>query len=119
MARRDRCCDPRSKEHIVRSNASWLEYEDVLARPIWTDETSKEDRVQVLAALVAAGRWAKIYNGWRPNLPDPGDDYRIELAVAGGARVVISHNVHDLRRAELRWRSCVVSTPSECLEEFP
>jgi predicted nucleic acid-binding protein len=38
------------------SNALWLEYEDVLGRPIWTEETSPEDRVQVLAALAAAGR---------------------------------------------------------------
>lgn len=101
------------------SNALWLEYEDVMARPIWTDETAEEDRVQVLAALAAAGRWVKIYYGWRPNLPDPGDDYLIELAVAGGARAVITHNVRDLRRAELRWPGCLVLTPSECLEEFP
>jgi predicted nucleic acid-binding protein len=101
------------------SNALWLEYEDVLARPIWTEETSPEDRLQVLAALAAAGRWVKIYYGWRPNLPDPGDDYLIELAVAGGARAVITHNVRDLRRAELRWPGVLILTPSECLEKFP
>ena len=54
------------------SNALWLEYEDVLGRSIWTGETSPGDRVQVLAALAAAGRWVKIYYGWRPNLRDPG-----------------------------------------------
>lgn len=100
------------------SNALWLEYEDLLARPVWTDETSPEDRVQVLAALAAAGRWVKIYYGWRPNLRDAGDDHLIELAVAGSARAVVTHNVRDLRHAELRWPDLLVLTPSECLEKF-
>ncbi|MDR3537570.1 MAG: putative toxin-antitoxin system toxin component, PIN family [Acetobacteraceae bacterium] len=100
------------------SNALWLEYEDVMGRPVWGEETSHEERVQVVGALAAAGRWVKIYYGWRPNLRDPGDDYLIELAVAGGARAVITHNVRDLRRAELRWPGCAVLTPAECLESF-
>jgi putative PIN family toxin of toxin-antitoxin system len=100
------------------SNALWLEYEDVLGRPIWTGETSPEDRRQVLAALAASGRWVKIYYGWRPNLRDAGDDYLVELAVAGGARAVVSHNVRDLRLGELRWPGLLVLTPSECLEKL-
>jgi putative PIN family toxin of toxin-antitoxin system len=100
------------------SNALWLEYEDVLGRPVWTEETSPEDRLQVLAALATAGRWVKIYYGWRPNLRDAGDDYLVELAVAGGARAVVSHNVRDLRHGELRWPGFMVLTPSECLEKF-
>lgn len=83
------------------SNALWLEYEDVLGRPIWTEETSPEDRRQVLAALAAAGRWVKIYYGWRPNLRDAGDDYLVELVVAGGARAVVSHDVRGLSGGEL------------------
>ena len=101
------------------SNALWLEYEDVLGRPVWTTETSPEERLQVLAALAAAGRWVKIYYGWRPNLRDAGDDYLIELAVAGGARAIITHNVRDLRQSELRWLSIEILTPSECLERLP
>jgi putative PIN family toxin of toxin-antitoxin system len=100
------------------SNALWLEYEDVLGRPIWTKETSSDDRRQVLAALAAAGRWIKIYYGWRPNLPDAGDDHLIELAIAGGAWAIVSHNVRDLRRAELPWPNLAILTPSECLETF-
>ena len=100
------------------SNALWLEYEDVLGRSIWTEETSPEDRSQVLAALAATGRWVKIYYGWRPNLRDVGDDYLVELAVAGDARAVVSHNVRDLRGGELLWPGLMVLTPSECLEKL-
>src|SRR5579871_4887853 len=78
--------------HALSGACRWLEYEDVLGRPIWADETSPEDRMQVLAALAAAGRWVKIYYGWRPNLRDAGDDLLVELAVAGNARAVVTHN---------------------------
>ncbi len=100
------------------SNALWLEYEDVLGRPIWTAETSDGERVQVLAALAAAGRWVKIYYGWRPNLRDAGDDHLVELAVAGGARAIVTHNVRDLRHAELQWTGFEILTPAQCLERF-
>jgi putative PIN family toxin of toxin-antitoxin system len=98
------------------SNALWLEYEDLLARPVWTSQTTAEERQQVLAALAASGDWVKIYYGWRPNLPDEGDNYLIELAVAGGAQAIVTHNVRDLRRSELRWSNFKVLTPAECLE---
>ena len=69
--------------------------------------------------MEAAGRWVKIYYGWRPNLRDEGDNHLIELAVVGSARAVVTHNVRDLRRAELRWTDLLVLIPSECLEKLP
>jgi len=100
----------------IFSNALWLEYEELLGRPIWTKETKDQERRQVLAGLAAAGRWVKIYYGWRPNLADEDDNHLIELAVAGSARAIVTHNVRHLRRGELRWRDLSVLTPSECLE---
>jgi putative PIN family toxin of toxin-antitoxin system len=98
------------------SNALWLEYEDLLARAVWTLETTDEERRSVLAALASSGRWIKIYYGWRPNLPDEADNHLVELAVAGGAEAIVTHNVRDLRGGELRWQGLSVVTPSECLE---
>ncbi len=98
------------------SNALWLEYEDVLSRPIWGNETTPQERQLVLAALAGSGRWVKIFYGWRPNLPDAGDDYLVELAVAGGARAVVTHNVRDFRRGELHWPGLAIVTPAQCLE---
>lgn len=100
------------------SNALWLEYEDLLARPVWTDQTTAEERRQVLAALAASGQWIKIYYGWRPNLRDEGDNHLIELAVAGAARAIVTHNVRDIHGGELRWRDLLVLTPSQCLEQM-
>ena len=120
-ARGDRCYGARLRAPVPRCspNALWLEYGDVPAHPVWTNETSPGDRILVLAGLAGAGRWVKIYYGWRPNLRDPGDDSLIELAVAGNALAVITHNVRDLRGGELRWPGFMALTPLECLEQFP
>jgi len=99
-------------------NALWLEYEDLLGRPVWGDGTTQTERHQVLAALARKGRWITIYYGWRPNLPDEGDNHLIELAMAGSARAIVTHNVKDVRRGELLFNELRVLTPSECLEEF-
>ncbi len=51
-------------------NALWLEYQDLLGRPVWGETTTPVERIQVLAALAKQGRWVTVYYGWRPNLPD-------------------------------------------------
>jgi predicted nucleic acid-binding protein len=85
---------------------------------VWTNETTADDRRAVLAALAAAGQWVKIYYGWRPNLRDEGDNYLIELAVAGGAQALVTHNIRDVARGELRWSGFLVMSPADCLEKL-
>lgn len=97
-------------------NALWLEYEDLLGRQVWTDNTTHTERVEVLKALASVGRWVSIYYGWRPNLPDEGDNHLIELAVAGNAQAIVTYNVKDLRRGQLAWPNLRIMTPAECLE---
>jgi len=99
-------------------NALWLEYEDLLDRPVWTDTTTAQERREILAALAQAGRWVSVYYGWRPNLPDEGDNHLIELAIAGGAQTIITHNVRDVARGELTWKELRVLTPAQCLENL-
>lgn len=100
-------------------NALWLEYEDLLGRPVWSDCTTAEERYLMLAALASVGRWVSVYYGWRPNLPDEADNHLIELAIAGGARAIVTHNVRDLRGGQLLWENLLVLTPAQCLEILP
>ena len=72
----------------------------------------------MLAALARQGRWVTVYYGWRPNLPDEADNHLIELALAGGAQAIVTHNLRDLRGGELRLGNLRVLTPAQCLEEW-
>ena len=100
-------------------NALWLEYEDLLGRSVWTDNTTHAERLTVLKALAASGRWVSIYYGWRPNLPDEADNHLIELAIAGNARAIVTYNINDVRRGQLLWPRLRVVTPESCLRELP
>lgn len=99
-------------------NALWLEYQDLLGRPVWSDLTTSEERLDVLAALASQGRWVTMYYGWRPNLPDEADNHLIELALAGAAEAIVTHNVRDLARGELRLGGLDILTPAQCLEKY-
>jgi putative PIN family toxin of toxin-antitoxin system len=100
------------------SNALWLEYEDLLGRDVWSDATTSEERQQMLNALAQAGHWVTTWYGWRPNLRDEGDNYLVELAIAGNADAIVTHNVRDLAHGELIWESLQILTPAQCLERL-
>jgi predicted nucleic acid-binding protein len=72
----------------------------------------------VFSALVSQGRWVAVYDGWRPNLADEGDNHLIELALAGGAMAIVTHNLRDLRNGQLHLGNLRVMTPAQCVEEF-
>ena len=38
---------------------------------------------------------------WRPNLRDEGDNFLVELAVAGNSEIIVTNNVKDFEGAEL------------------
>ena len=99
-------------------NALWTEYQDVMRRPVWGDATTVDERRLVLAALASKARWVTVYYGWRPNLPDEGDNHLIELALAGGANAIVTHNLRDLRGGQLRLGSLRVLTPAQCFKEL-
>ena len=99
-------------------NALWLEYQDLLGRPVWDNLSTDQDRREVMAALAKQGEWVTVYYGWRPNLPDEGDNHLIELALAGGAQAIVTQNLRDLQGGDLRLGPLQVMTPAQCLEKW-
>jgi uncharacterized protein len=91
------------------------EYEDLMNRRdlMLLAPISEGERFDLLEAFLSVCDWVKIYYLWRPNLRDEADNHLIELAVSGGAEVIITQNVRDLGRGELRFDSLLVQTPSE------
>ena len=69
--------------------------------------------------LLRRARWVEIYFSWRPNLTDEGDNHLIELAVAGGAEALITRNIGDFKRAELKFPNLAILTPEQFLEAHP
>jgi putative PIN family toxin of toxin-antitoxin system len=96
------------------------EYEDVFARTeLWRNAaTAAAEREVVLNAFLSKCRWVEVYFAWRPNLPDEGDNHLIELALAARASVIVSKNLRDLRRGELKFPSVEVLTPKEMWEKL-
>ncbi len=96
------------------------EYEDLLGREelFATSALSSAERDALLDAVLSVCRWVRIYYSWRPNLPDEADNHLVELAVAGGAELIVTKNIRDFRRAELRFPELRAVRPEELLQEI-
>jgi putative PIN family toxin of toxin-antitoxin system len=78
---------------------------------------SARERNDVLDALVSRCRWTRIYYGWRPNVPDETDNHVVELAVAGGAELIVTKNIRDFSGMELRFQGLRIATPADIVKE--
>jgi putative PIN family toxin of toxin-antitoxin system len=103
----------------IFSNALFAEYEALLGQsPLWTScVLSQSEREDLLDALIASSDWVAIHFLWRPNLSDEADNHVLELAVAGGARTVITANLRDFTRAELLFPTIKILTSATFLKE--
>lgn len=100
-------------------NALVSEFEDVCSRDALFDGRliSQDDRNILLDAFFASSTWVPIYFLWRPNLRDEADNHVMELAVAGGAEMIITANKKDFRNAELSFPNIEICNPVEFLSK--
>lgn len=77
-----------------------LEYEDVFRRPGMLPGYTTEDIGDFLDYFLSVSIECPIHFLWRPHLPDPKDDLVLELALAGSAAYIITHNWRDFHDVE-------------------
>jgi putative PIN family toxin of toxin-antitoxin system len=97
----------------------FAEYEEVLGRSRLFEDSplSQKERNELLDGFLSVSEWISIFSLWRPNLADEGDNHLVELAVAGTATKLITHNVRDFRRSELRFPLLEIETPAQFLQQ--
>jgi len=100
---------------IVLSTALLFEYEDILKRNQEILNLSSRSVEKLLDNLCLMSDHQKVYYLWRPRLSDPKDDLVLELAVASGARYVVTFNTADFKGAEKFGVRPI--TPKDLLEE--
>ena len=95
------------------SNALFLEYEDVSKRKqvLNVCPLTRKEIAELLAAFYSVCNWVPIYYLWRPNIADEGDNFLIELAMAGNATHIVTNNISDLKNAELKFPDLKIVTP--------
>ena len=105
----------------ILGEALFLEYEAVLGRTelFRKSPLSEPERQRLLDAFLSVCEWVQIYYSWRPNLRDEADNHILELAVAGGATMIVTNNVTDFRNAELQFPGIRTLTPLEVWKELP
>ena len=70
-----------------------MEYEDVLSRPGMIPGFSTVDAGDFVDYMVSVSEECRVYFLWRPWLPDPQDDLVLEVALAGSASHIVTHNI--------------------------
>ena len=104
----------------LMGSALLAEYEELLGRDalMALSPLSAKQRADLLDIYLSACEWTRVYFGWRPNLPDEADNHLVELAVAGAAQYVITRNLRDVARGELRFPGLKVVDPGTFLKEL-
>ncbi|MBC8126602.1 MAG: putative toxin-antitoxin system toxin component, PIN family [Gloeobacteraceae cyanobacterium ES-bin-144] len=101
--------------------ALFHEYEDLLGRSDLMSQgpLSGEQRQSLFEAFLSVADWIKVYFLWRPNLPDEADNHLIELALAGSAGTIVTHNLKDMAHGELRFPGLTIQSPNQFLATLP
>lgn len=99
------------------SNALFSEYEDVSNRDriIKICPISDAERRKLLNAFYRICHWVSIHYLWRPNIKDEGDNFLIELAVAGNADYLITNNIGDFKNTQLNFPDIQIISPEQLL----
>lgn len=90
-----------------------VEYRDILSRtePFLRARLNAQERTALLEIFLSRCHWRTAYFKWRPNLVDEGDNHLLELAISANAHILVTSNIRDFERAELKFPHIRIETP--------
>ncbi len=93
----------------------FLEFESVMGRDALFEKCllSENERQTLFDAFLHVCRWVNVYDTWGPNLPDEGDNHILELAVAGGAEIIVTQNTKDVQDGALLFPTIRILHPKD------
>jgi len=102
------------------SNSLFMEYSDVFSRNDIIEKSllPEKENQDFLDDFLSVCIWNDFYFRWRPNLRDEGDNHIVELALASGSSIIVTHNIRDFRYSELKFPELKILTPAQILEHF-
>ncbi len=105
---------------LLMGVALFAEYESLLARRNLFRKCAlnEDERYALLDAFISCCQWVPVYYLWRPNLPDEADNHLVELAAAGGARIIVTNNVRDFVGEQMRFLGIEAMTPGAFLKHL-
>ena len=108
-----------SKVKPLMGAALLAEYEDVQSRTelFRNSRLNSVERDELLDIFLSCCQWTRIYYAWRPNLRDEADNHVLELAIAGNARYLITHNLRDFQSMELKFPEIRICSPESFFKE--
>lgn len=72
----------------------------------------------LLDVFVSRCKMHEVHFKWRPNLADEGDNHLIELAFSANAHIIVTSNVRDFSRSDLKFLHIEVLTPDKLMERL-
>ncbi len=106
---------PTPKFTPVLSVTLWTEYQDIVKRAtVIPQSISEATRGTICNWVLVHAKLQRVYYRWRVQLPDPGDAHVLEVAVAGQADYIVTHNLKDFRAA--RDFGITAVTPGEFIQ---
>lgn len=103
------------KLNLALTTAVALEYDDVLKRKEILENLSlSASHVEdVIDLLVLLADKHSVYYRLRPNLPDENDNLFVECAFASNSQYLVTSNIKDFKRGELKSHPFKVITPGD------
>ncbi len=102
----------------LMSDGMYFEYETMMGRSYLFKDCNfiEGERTILFNDFCSICHWIDVYYRWRPHFKDEVESHMIELAIGGGADLILTWNKKDLVIDDSIVKELLILTPDEFLE---